>query len=253
MHTLKKSRLEAGATKRARRVVPLHGRERRAELACGEIFQGEEAPLAVESAEKIPGRTVALARVTFDTAGNQVAVGMASEAGAWDDVVEALHMGGGAAEAVKADAAFAIVNSFPERPSFQEIRGLEGRGGRLSRFPRGAISTRADRADLLRQAHLDEVAGLAAFEQAQSPQLIETADGLAHWSIGKTQVAGYGQNRKVKAELADDKGMAQQIGVDGAVPDGQAETRGENIFKLHPEEFGVQFFVSHVLGPGREV
>ncbi|HXN96881.1 MAG TPA: hypothetical protein VN879_20405 [Candidatus Acidoferrales bacterium] len=40
------------------------------------------------------------------------------------------------------------------------------------------------------------MAGLAAFEQAQSSQLIETADGLAHRSIGKTQVAGYGQNSK---------------------------------------------------------
>src|SRR5713226_8771031 len=47
--------------------------------------------------------------------------------------------------------------------------------------------------------------------------------------------------------------MAQQIRVDGALLDGQAETRGENIFKLHPEEFGVQFFVLHGLGPGREV
>src|SRR6266852_1110529 len=47
MRTLKKSRLEAGATKRARRVVPLHGREHRAELACGEIFQGAEACVEV--------------------------------------------------------------------------------------------------------------------------------------------------------------------------------------------------------------
>jgi len=47
----------------------------------------------------------------------------------------------------------------------------------------------------------------------------------------------------VQAELAYDEGMAQEIGVDGAVPDGQAETRRENIFKLHPEEFGVQLFV----------
>jgi len=30
--------------------------------------------------------------------------------------------------------------------------------------------------------------------------------------------------------------MAQQMGVDGALLDGQAETRRENIFKLHPEE-----------------
>src|SRR5713226_1372928 len=145
------------------------GWEQRAELAGGEIFQGakasvefggRQAPQAVESAQKIPGRTVALARVAFETAGNQVAVGIASEARAWDDVVEALHVSGSAAETVKASAAFAIVNGFAERPGFQEIRGFERRGRRLSRFPRGAISARADRADLLGQAHLDEVAGL---------------------------------------------------------------------------------------------
>jgi hypothetical protein len=178
-------------------------------------------------------------RVAFHTGGNQVPVGIAAEARARHDVVEALHVSGSAAKAVKAGAAFAIVNGFAERPGFQEIRGFEGGGRRLSRFPRGAVFARADRADLLRQAHLDEMAGLAAFEQAQSAQLIETADGLAHRSIGKTQVAGYGQNSKVQAELADDKGMAQEIRIDGALLDGQAEARGENIFKLHPQEFGI--------------
>src|SRR6266581_3942799 len=145
---------------------------RRAELACGEIFQGaeasvefggREAALAVESAQKIRDRTVALARVAFDAAGNEVAVGIASEAHAWDDMVEALHVGGSAAEAVKAGAAFAIVNGFAERPSTQEIRGFEGRGRRLPGGARGsrgqcrAIFARAEGADLLGQAHLDEV------------------------------------------------------------------------------------------------
>src|SRR6266851_4638962 len=254
--SLKKSRLEAGATKRARRVVPLHGREHRAELACGEIFHGaqasvefggRQAPQAVEGAQKIPGRAVALACVAFDAAGNQVAVGIASEARARHDVIEALHVGGSAAKAVKASAAFAIVNGFAERPSFQEIGGLEGRGRRLFRGLGGAIFVRADGADLLGQAHLHEVAGFAAFKQAQSPQLIEPAHRLAHRSVGQTEIASDGQNRKMQAELAYDEGMAQEIGVDGAVPDGQAETRGENIFKLHPEEFGVQFFWFHDL------
>ncbi len=166
---------------------------RRAELACGEIFQGakasvefrgREAPQAVESAQKIPGRTVALARVAFDTAGNQVAVGIASEARAWHNVVEALHMSGSAAKAVKAGAAFAIVNGFAERPGFQEIRGFERRGRRLPGGLEGAIFGWAGGANLLRQAHFDEMAGLAAFEQAQSPQLIEPAHRLAHRSVG---------------------------------------------------------------------
>src|SRR6266568_7488038 len=121
---------------------------RRAELAGGEIFQGaktavefggRQAALAVESAQKIRDRTVALARVAFDTRGNQVAVGVASEAHAWHDVVEALHVGGSAAEAVKAGAAFAMVNGFAQRPGFQEIRGFEGRGRRLFRGLGGAI------------------------------------------------------------------------------------------------------------------
>ena len=67
--------------------VPLHGWEQRAELACGEIFQGAESSVefggrqaaqAVERAQKIRDRTGALARVAFDTAGNQVAVGIAA-------------------------------------------------------------------------------------------------------------------------------------------------------------------------------
>jgi hypothetical protein len=41
--------------------------------------------------------------------------------------------------------------------------------------------------------------------------------------------------------------MAQEIGIDGALLDAQAETRGENIFKLHPEESRVQFFGFHDL------
>src|SRR6266478_8221331 len=123
------------------------GWEQRAELAGGEIFQGaktavefggRQAALAVESAQKIRDRTVALARVAFDTAGNQVAVGIASEAHAWHDVVEALHVSGSAAKAIKASAAFAIVNGFAERPGFQEIRGFERRGRRLPGGPRGS-------------------------------------------------------------------------------------------------------------------
>src|SRR6267143_1831896 len=149
-----------------------------AKLACSEIFQGAEAcvefggrqaALAVERTQKIRGCTVALARVAFHTGGNQVAVEIASEARAGHDVVEALHVSGSAAETIKAGAAFAIVNGFAESPGLQEIRGFERRGRRLPGGPRGsgrAIFPRAERADLLGQAHLDEVAGLAAFEPA---------------------------------------------------------------------------------------
>src|SRR5260370_42708718 len=85
----------------------------------------------------MPGRAVALARVAFETTGNQVAVGIAAKAHAWHDVVEAVHVSRRAAEAVKAGAAFAIVNGFAERPGLPEIRGLERRGRRLPGGPRG--------------------------------------------------------------------------------------------------------------------
>src|SRR6266704_6313888 len=121
--------------------------QRGAELAAGEVFQGakagvefggRQAALAVERAQKIRDRTVALARVAFETAGNQVAVGIPSQAHPWHDVVEALHVSGSAAKAVKASAAFAIVNGFAERPGFQEIRGFERQGRRLPGGPRGS-------------------------------------------------------------------------------------------------------------------
>jgi hypothetical protein len=141
--------------------------------------------------------------------------------------------------AVKAAAAFAIVNGFAQRPGFQEIRGFERRGSRLPGGAGGAIFAPAHRPDLLGQPHLHHMSGLAAFQHPQSPHLIEPPHRLAHRSDGKTQSAGQGHNRKLQTELAYHEGMAQEIGVDGAVLDRQAETRGENIFKLHPEEFGV--------------
>jgi hypothetical protein len=103
-----------------------------------------------------------------------------------------------------------------------------------------------DDADILGQAHFDEMAGLAAFEQAQSPKLIQAAHRLTHRSIGKTQFGGYRHYRELQAELANNERMAEQMGIDGAIENGQAETRCENIFKLHPEESGVQFFGIHV-------
>src|SRR5260370_1473650 len=214
-----------------------------AELVCGEIFQGakasvefggREAPQAVERTQKIPGWPVALARVAFETAGNQVAVGIASEAHAWHNVVEAVHVSGSAAETVKARAAFTIVNGFAGRPGFQESGGLEGGGRRLPAGPRGAISARAERSDLLGQAHLRKMAGLAAFEHAQNPQLVEPAHRIARRSNGETQSARQGHDRKLQAELADDEGMAQQIRVDGSLIVGQSVMLCESYIKNHP-------------------
>src|SRR6266478_410502 len=65
--------------------------------------------------------------------------------------------------------------------------------------------------------------------------------------MDRPKVRAKGHNRKLQADLADHERMAQQIGIDGALLNAQAETRGENILKLHPEVSGVQFFRFHDL------
>src|SRR5438876_11326864 len=65
------------------------------------------------------------------------------------------------------------------------------------------------------QAHLHEMAGHAAFQHAQSPQLVEPAHRLAHRSDGETQSAGWGHDRKLQAELASHEGRAQGCRVAG--------------------------------------
>lgn len=192
--------------------------------------------------------SVGLARVAVDTAGNQVAAGIAAEAHTGHDVVEALQFTASAAEAVKAGAAFASVNGFAQLPGFPEVLGFERRGGDIPdrshpQTHRRAISARANRADLLGQPHLHEMTVLVAFEHAQSPQLVEPAHRLARRSDGDIQSATQGRNRKLYAGLAYHEGMAQQMAVDGAPLDGQPETRSYGIFKLHPEQFDVHFFI----------
>ena len=212
---------------------------------AGVELGGGEAAHAVEIAQVIRGGMFALAEVAFHTGGHQVAVGIFSGESARHDVVEALQLGGRAAQAVKAGTAFAIVNGFAERPGFEEINGLEVSDRRFFGSGRCAVIGRAERGDFFGTAHLDNVAGFAAFEQTQSAEFIEAAHGLAHGSVGKTEFVGDVQNRKVQAGLADDERMAKQVGIDGAVPDAEAEARRENIFKLNPEMLGVEFFVWH--------
>src|SRR5579872_2531563 len=210
--------------------------QRWAEFAGGQVFEGleagvefggGEAAFAVEEAEKIGGGHVAFEGVAFDAAGNQVAVGIASEAGARDDMVEAADVGRSAAKAVKAGAEIAIVDGLAKRPGAHEIGGLEFGGGAIfvgscGGQDGGRTIVFAKCADVFGETHFDEMAGFAAFEQAQSAELIEAAYGLAHRAVGETQSVGHGHHREVQATLADEKRMAQEIGVDRAVPNGQA-------------------------------
>ncbi len=86
---------------------------------------------------------------------------------------------------------------------------------------------------------------LVASKHAQRPQFVEPAHRIARRSDAHMQSATHRRNRKLYARFADDERMPQQITVDGALLDRQAETWRENIFKLHPEDLGIQFFAWH--------
>ena len=141
-------------------------------------------------------------------------------------MVKAADVGRSAAKAVKAGAAIAIVNGLAERPGAHEIGGLESGGGAIFVSSWGGAQGGGrtigfpNRTDVFGEAHFDEMAGFASFQQAQSAQLIEAAYGLAHRAIGEAQMVGHGHHREVQATLADEKRMAQEIGVDRAVPNG---------------------------------
>jgi hypothetical protein len=73
-------------------------RERRTEFRGGEgvqgaeaagEFDGRQAALAVEPAEKIPGGALPFLGVAFQAAGNEIAVGIAARLDARHDVVQA--------------------------------------------------------------------------------------------------------------------------------------------------------------------
>ena len=46
--------------------------------------------------------------------------------------------------------------------------------------------------------------------------------------------------------------MPQEMTINSAVDHGQAQPRGEKVFQLFPEVFGVGFFVFHGHGPERK-
>jgi hypothetical protein len=186
----------------------------------------------------------------LDAGRDEVAVGIVAEAGAREDVVEALLGGGEATETVKAAAALAGMDGLAEGPGLQEVDPVEvGRGGLPAAYWRrkrrsdgiaGASATRegggfaADR-NLGGQEHFDEVAVTVALHQAQSAEGQEAAEGFASRSGGEADAAGEPLNGKVEAGFSFEAGVAQEIGIDRAVEYGQAQPGDERVFHLLPD------------------
>ncbi len=113
----------------------------RGELAGGEGVEGAEtgvelgggdAAFAVEPAEKMGGGTLSFERIAFEAGGNQVAIGVAPRPGAGHDVVEALDARVGAAQTIKAMAAFAEVDGLAQGAGLEEVEVFQVGGLRLA-------------------------------------------------------------------------------------------------------------------------
>jgi len=154
-------------------------------------------------------------------------------------VVEAKHAPRSLAEAVKAPAAVAQVDGAAERIGPHEVDLFEAGTARQLGRAAGCGFAVARRSNLLRQAHLDDVTGFAAFEDVQGAQLVEPVDGVAYERAGKTEIAGQPDEGKTQAALPFEEAMAQQMRIDDVFDGGKAQARRENVFELLPEVFGV--------------
>jgi hypothetical protein len=152
----------------------------------------------------------------LDAGRDEVAVGIAAEAGAGEDVVEALLGRGEAAETVKAAAMLAGMDGLAESPGLQEVdavevgrRGLRAAYRRRKRCSDGIARASATREgggfaagrNLGGQEHFDEVAVTVALNQAQRAEGQEAADGFAGRSTGNADGAGEPLNGEAEPQL----------------------------------------------------
>jgi len=226
----------------------------RGKLAGGEGVEGAEtgvelgggdAALAIEPAEKIGGGTLSFERIAFEAGGNQVAIGVAPRPGTGHDVVEALDARVGAAQTIKTMAAFAEVDGLAQGAGLEEVEvfqvgGLRGAGGAAYGDCAGAKA-----ANLIGQAHANDVAGFAATDEAERTEDDEATDRFTHGAGADANAAGEPGHGEAELELAFETAVADEMRIDGAVGDGQAQPREEKVLELYPKMLEIQFFAFH--------
>jgi hypothetical protein len=232
----------------------------RGELAGGEGVEGAEtgvefgsgqATLAVEPAEKIGGGTLSFERIAFEAGGNQVAIGVVTGPGTGHDVVEALDARVGTAQTIETMAAFAEVDGLAQGAGLEEVEVFEVSGLRLAGGAvdgdgacyRGQAGAKA--ANLIGQAHTDDVAGFAATDEAERTEDDEASDRFTHGAGADADAAGEPGHGEAELELAFETAMADEVRIDGAVGDGQAQAREKKVLELYPKMLEIQFFAFH--------
>jgi len=229
------------------------GGERRREFAGGEGIEGAEAggefgggqaALAVEPAEKISGGAIPFLRVAQQTAGDKVAIGIAPERHPWHNVIEAANQRRKPTQAIETASAFSQMDGAAQSPGLEEVR-LEVDAARKGPGAAAADAPAAGGTNFVRQPHLDHVTGFAAFDQAQSTVGDQTAHGPTGGVGGEASTAGEPSNGEAEPGSSFETAVPQEMRIDGAVRDGQAQARNEQVFELFPDLCGVGFIVFH--------
>jgi hypothetical protein len=229
--------------------------EGRGELSGGEGVEGAEAggefgvgdaAVAVEPAEEVFGGGLALFRVAIATARDKVAVGVAPRLGLRDDMVDGAYEDSKVAQAVKAEATLARVDGPAQSLVFEEIGVRDARSERQPGRAADSVDIGTDGANLLGQTDHDHVTDLVAFDQSQDAEIEEASQRAARGHGAEADTAGEPGNGKTEAEPPFEAAVAEEMTIDRAVDDGQAQPGNEQVVDLLPDLCGVGDFVFHV-------
>src|SRR5260370_19678353 len=217
--------------------------------AVGEFGVGQAAP-AVEPAEKIAGRAIPFLRVALQTAGDEVAVGIAREGHAWDNVIEAATHRRKPTQAIETASAFSHMDGVAQSPALQEVHleveaARKGPGGAPTDLPGAGGWPRRAGSNFVGQEQLDQMAGFAAFDKTQSAVGDQTAHGATGGVGGQASTTGEPGNGEPEAGLSFETAVPQEMRIDGAVRDGEAQAGNEMVLELFPDLCGVGFIVFH--------
>jgi hypothetical protein len=150
-----------------------------------------------------------------------------------------------AAQTVKAEATLAGVDGLAQSLVFEEVGVRDASGERQPGRAADGVDIGAEGANLLRQADRDHVTDLVAFDQTQDAEIEEAPKRATRGHGTEADTAGEPGNGKAEAEPPFEAAVAQEMRIDGALDDGEAQARDEKIFELFPDVFGVGFFVFH--------
>ena len=122
-------------------------------------------------------------------------------------------------------------------------------GGKLGderpAIPAGSIG--ACSADLVRQEHLNDVSGFAALNQAQDTARNEATYGPTGGVSAEASTPGEPENRESQLPLPFQAAVPEEMRIDDAVRDGQAQPGNEMVLELFPDLCGAGFFIFHGL------